>query len=67
MKKCKEINIPCNCSGGGKYCGYLKILMSKNGDLEFCFVEDIKIKHPKIGIYLFKDMGVVKLLKFIKK
>jgi hypothetical protein len=59
--KTKIRHFGCECSGGGKYCGYLRIITWEGDkDIEINFVKKIKDKKVTMGIYL-GEKGVKKL------
>lgn len=57
------MKLPCNCVGGKKYCGELKVLDYKDGDFQF---EIINGKDGNGRIYLNKE-SIKKLIKFLWK
>ena len=62
-KKDNDFIRPCDCVGGKKYCGELRVLNYGDGDLEIC------IKEPKkkvIGIY-WNEESVKELKKYLDK
>ncbi len=60
----KEIIIPCQCAGGSRECGFLKIFNYGGDNFEFCWVKKRTTKRPKIGIYIF-GKGLTRLRKFL--
>ena len=66
MKDIKTINLPCECVGGSKMCGFLRITNFFNNTFELNWVKNSNAKRAKIGIYL-KDRGMDRLKKLIKE
>ena len=52
MKKLKELTLPCECAGGHKTCGYLKVINMEDGQFEFCWVKNPATKKAKVGVVL---------------
>ncbi len=66
MKKTvsKKINIPCQCAGGSRECGFLQVFRFNDDEFEFCWVKKKTTEKPKVGIYVF-GKELAKLRKFL--
>jgi hypothetical protein len=65
-KKIKTINLPCQCAGGYRTCGYLRVCNVFKEEFEFCWIKKEKQKRAKIGVLLGgKDLK--KLKSFLNK
>ena len=58
--KVKTLTLNCECAGGKKTCGYLKIIKDQDGDTEI-----IPFIKKNCAIFLLRKKGTKKLKKFL--
>lgn len=64
MKKDKTFILPCQCAGGYKTCGYLRIDDIGGDEFEIGWIKRKNQKRTKQAIYIFGS-GLEKLRKFL--
>jgi len=67
MKK-EIIYIPCECAGKEKTCGYLvmKKISGVETDIEIYWLKNKKQKKAKVGIFIYKEKTIKKIIEFLK-
>jgi len=63
--KIKQINIPCECAGKEKTCGFLRITNFGGGDFEFSWTPKRNTKKAKVGVYVYKEKTIKKIKEFL--